>query len=400
MSIASTTGNTTGQPIAGTKNQTEESFDYIIVGAGCAGLSLVMAILENPALQQKKLLIIDKGPKSGNDRTWCFWKKTGSDHFTEKLIHRQWSKLWCRHPLGNIELQMGNYRYNMIRSADYYKYCFQQISKAPQCKVLFAEVKDLDPSTGRVQTTQGDYLATYIFSSVMPHAPVLKPKHWYLMQHFKGWWIETETDCFDPATAELMNFNTTQQYGCAFVYTLPVSARRALVEFTLFSDYLLEEDQYKAALIDFITMQLGISQYRIVEEEYGVIPMTNYPFPEREGCIFYIGTAGGQTKASTGYTFNNIQKHAKAMALALATGGEPNTTPPSRRFGFYDSVLLRVLQERKIPGADVFYRMFLKNKATRVLRFLDNETHIGEELAIMSRTNKAVFLPAAIKELI
>lgn len=387
------------QSVADSAGKTAQSFDYIIVGAGCAGLSLAMSILENPALGQKKLLIIDKAPKSGNDRTWCYWQKKGAKHWTDQLIHHQWNQLWCRHPQGNISLDLGNYNYRMIRSREYYQYCFQQINKAPQCQVHFAEVKEIDAVTGRVLTSQGDFSGAYVFSSVLQQPPVLKANQWYLMQHFKGWWIETETDCFDPEQAELMNFNTTQQYGCAFVYTLPVSKRKALVEFTLFNDKLLEENEYKAALQEFIQHQLGISAYWVMEEEYGVIPMTNYPFPTQNDKLFYIGTAGGQTKASTGYTFLNIQKNAVAIARALATIGVPLVAPPSRRFRFYDSVLLRVLQERRLPGADVFYQMFLKNKATTVLRFLDNETHIGEELTIMSRTKKSVFLPAAMKEL-
>jgi lycopene beta-cyclase len=127
--------------------------------------------------------------------------------------------------------------------------------------------------------------------------------------------------------------------------------------------------------------------------------MTNLVFPTQQEKITYIGTAGGQTKASTGYTFQYIQKHSDALVAALRKTGDVNITSPAKRFRFYDSVLLRVLHERKLAGADVFYRLFLKNPASRVFRFLDNETSFPEELQIMNSTPKGIFVSAALKEL-
>jgi lycopene beta-cyclase len=128
--------------------------------------------------------------------------------------------------------------------------------------------------------------------------------------------------------------------------------------------------------------------------------MTNYHFKEREGKVIYIGTAGGQTKASTGYTFSNMQKHARRIAKGLAQN-DPRLliSPTPNKFRFYDSTLLRVLQEQRIDGADVFYRLFKKNPADRIFRFLDNESSLFDELAIMLSAPKRVFTVAALREL-
>jgi lycopene beta-cyclase len=144
---------------------------------------------------------------------------------------------------------------------------------------------------------------------------------------------------------------------------------------------------------------MKLEHYQITEVENGIIPMTNLSFPKHEDKITYIGTAGGQTKASTGYTFHYIQKHSDALVTKLRETGEVAVASTPKRFRFYDSVLLRVLHERKLPGAEVFFQLFMKNPASRVFRFLDNESSLLDELQIMNSTPKSIFVPAALAEM-
>jgi lycopene beta-cyclase len=371
--------------------------DYIIIGAGCAGLSLAVRLAQDAHFADKKILIIDKAPKSLNDRTWCLWENKPG--YFEQLVHHRWSNMYVRHALGSKHLNMQDYAYKLIRGIDFYKHCFQIISQAPNVQVHYGAVSSIDAAKGEVITDGGHFAAAHIFSSVLLQEPELKPGEFYLLQHFRGWWIETDEDFFDPTAADLMNFRTGQQHGCAFVYVLPISKRRALVEYTLFTEDTLQDHEYDDALKQFIAHEMQLTQYQITEVENGIIPMTNLVFPTQQEKITYIGTAGGQTKASTGYTFQYIQKHSDALVAALRKTGDVNITSPAKRFRFYDSVLLRVLHERKLAGADVFYRLFLKNPASRVFRFLDNETSFPEELQIMNSTPKGIFVSAALKEL-
>jgi len=373
-------------------------YDYIILGAGCSGLSLLVRLIQSGEFHQKKILLIDKQPKNLNDRTWCFWEKDPG--YFEDIIHHRFNKLWVKHPAGNINLNIASYTYKMIRGIDFYNHCFNIINKARNVTVMYGEVSGIDTERGIVSSGEEQYEAKSIFSSVLLQPPQLYKGQHYLLQHFHGWWIETTEDFFNPAEADLMNFKTSQQYGCAFVYVLPVSSRRALVEYTLFTETQLKTSEYEDGLSIFIHDELKLINYAITETEHGVIPMTNIRFPVQQGRVFFIGTAGGQTKPSTGYTFRFIQKQSEALVAALIKNGSPQVAKVARRFMFYDSVLLRVLQERKLGGADLFYKMFLKNKASKVLRFLDNETSFSEELLIMNSTKKTVFIPAAIKELI
>jgi len=372
-------------------------FDFIIIGTGCAGLSLAVKMIESGAFTHRKILLLDREQKKRNDRTWCFWENKPG-HF-ESILHHRWDNLSVNHPAGKIPLNIAPYSYKMIRGADFYRYCFDVITKAENVTVVYGEVTKVDAAAGTVTANETTYTATQIFSSVLMDMPQLAAHQFYLLQHFKGWWIETDTDFFDPSAADLMNFNTSQQNGCTFVYVLPVSRRKALIEYTLFSESILEDILYDDGLKIFSSDQLQLTNYTITETEKGVIPMTNLQFPKQEGKVFFIGTAGGQTKASTGYTFQFIQRQTADIVAQLQKGSMVIMPSVPSRFGFYDSVLLRVLHERKLSGADVFYHMFQKNKASKILRFLDNDSSFFEEIVIMNNTRKMIFIPAAIKEL-
>lgn len=355
-------------------------------------------MMESGKFKNQKILLLDRVFKNRNDRTWCFWEKDKG--YFESIVYHQWTHLQIKHPDGELNLDADGYRYKMIRSADFYKHCLSIASASPNVSVLYEEVTAIDASNGIVTCGEQQFTANYLFSSVLLQQPVLQPKELYLLQHFMGWFIETETDSFSPDTAQLMNFNVSQQRGCTFVYVLPVSSRKALIEYTLFSEEELQEEEYRQGLQAFIKNQLSLSDYTIAEVEKGIIPMTNLDFPRQAGKVIYIGTAGGQTKASTGYTFQSIQKQAAAIVEKLATHQAPLVPASPQRFRFYDSVLLRVLHERKMAGADIFYQMFRHNKASRVFQFLDNETNFLDELSIMNSSRKSVFIPAALKEML
>ena len=151
---------------------------------------------------------------------------------------------------------------------------------------------------------------------------------------------------------------------------------------------------------DYISKFLQIDSYKIVEEEFGVIPMTNHKFPSAIGGIINIGTAGGQTKASSGYTFRFIQKHAARIVENLIKRNNPFIALPGgpARFKFYDSTLLHILQHNTLPGDKIFTRLFKKNKPRQVLRFLDNESSLVDELKIISSLPTMPFLKAAWKQ--
>ncbi|HEX2848085.1 MAG TPA: lycopene cyclase family protein [Chitinophagaceae bacterium] len=375
----------------------QKQYDYIIAGAGCAGLSLLLRIIRNPALSNKKILLIDKDDVKSNDRTWCFWEKEPG--FFENLVYRQWSRLDFFGENYEEELDILPYHYKMIKGQDFYTYCFSEIKKHPQVDFLYDEIKDITTKDSRsfirLANQTLDAGNALVFTSIHQLPPSRK-NDITLLQHFKGWVIQTEQPVFAIHKATLMDFRVHQQHGTSFSYVLPLDEQTALVEYTLFTPTLLEKEQYDKELNDYITHQLQISAYTIKEEEYGVIPMTSFSYPFYKNGAYHIGTAGGQTKASTGYTFRFIQKQSQQIADCLATGRSPLTIPTTpSRFRFYDNTLLHILYHNQLPGKKIFSDLFRKNDPACVLRFLDNESSFKDEWKIISSLPTWPFLKAA-----
>lgn len=376
----------------------EEQYDYIITGAGCAGLSLVMHILSSGHAVDKKILLLDKDVKNSNDRTWCFWEK--EEGLFQPIVYKEWKQLKFQSAGFLKQLEIEPYTYKLIRGIDFYHYCFEKIKNHPNIHFVQGHVQEVvsNKKETYVKIDGKKIAGKYIFNSIIFQKPRLSPHHHWLLQHFKGWFIEADHETFDPASAILMDFNTDQHKGAAFFYVLPFSKTKALVEYTLFSPAVLTDAEYEDSLKNYIDNTLKISGYTVYEKESGSIPMTNYVFPNMDNHIINIGTAGGQTKASSGYTFRFIQKQSQSIAANLAKGLSPLNKPVSKRFAFYDSILLRILSERKLEGREIFKRLFEKNKGAAVLKFLDNETSIMQELSIISSLPTMPFLKSAIRQ--
>jgi lycopene beta-cyclase len=343
---------------------------------------------------------VDKEPKNKNDRTWCFWE-TGTGFF-ESIVCKKWESLWFHGDDFSKKLHILPYRYKMIRGIDFYDHCLSIIQQQKNISIRYGTVHDMgnDGNTAWLMLDNEKLSAGYIFNSILFSKPAPARKEFYLLQHFKGWLIETEHPVFDDREATLMDFRVDQQKGTCFVYLMPLDPSRALVEYTLFSKELLPAPGYDAGLKSYINDFLPGISYRVTEEEFGVIPMTNHAFPRNNGRIIQLGTAGGQTKASSGYTFRFIQKHSEAIVKQLADGKENLRLPrASAKYHFYDSVLLNVLATGKLPGHQVFTRLFSKNNPQDIFQFLDNESSLSQEIKLISSLPTLPFLKAGMQQL-
>ena len=395
-------------------------YDLVFLGGGCATLSLLTRLIESNACRDKRFLIIDPSDKKSNDRTWCFWEK-GSGYF-EKLVHHEWGELDFKQSGFSDSLDMGGYQYKMVRGIDFYEYCLNVLHTSGQVDFLQDEITDWrvekTDSHGEItaardqklifsggKTGRGEVKASVIFNSIPPDLGKKQPGVVNLLQHFKGVVVECDQFNFDPNRATLMDFRVSQAEGTTFIYVLPLSKNTALVEYTLFTASLLTPEQYNQGIAEYIGEFLGVTNYKIIEEEFGIIPMTTQRFHWYANGAFNIGTAGGQTKGSSGYTFQFIQKRSAQLAALLQSSSDWSkltstllkVSGDAERFHFYDRVLLHVLASNYCPGNQVFATLFEKNPAHRVFQFLDNETNLLQELKIISSLPTWPFLKAAIK---
>jgi lycopene beta-cyclase len=376
-------------------------YDMIFLGGGCAALSLLVRLLDTTQFSHFRFLVIDPSEKKSNDRTWCFWER-GEGYF-ESLVYKQWAQLNFYGPATSIDLDMSGYRYKMIRGLDFYRYCMDRLEQSGRVEWIREAVTSVQSHSDHFRINGQALTAAVVFNSIYRPTPARVD----LLQHFKGWTIETQSPVFDSARATLMDFTVSQQAGTTFVYVMPYDERRALVEYTLFTRQLLSEADYEAGLRQYISAQLGIGdRYRVTEEEFGVIPMTTRRFRFFEEGIFNLGMAGGQTKASSGYTFQFIQKQSQQLVALLSdepadnwAGALQHYQPDPARFHFYDRVLLNVIDGGHLSGQQVFTRLFERNPAHAIFQFLDNETDLMQELRIISSLPVFPFMRAAIKSI-
>jgi lycopene beta-cyclase len=366
-------------------------------------MSLLMRMMQEPFFREKQILIIDQSNKTTNDRTWCFWETEAG--IFESIVQHQWAKANFYSNGFSATLALFPYQYKMIRGIDLYSLVKQEAAKRTNIEWRQEKVVAIDGEKATVILETEIVSAKWIFNSILfDKNPLTTPgaKGYYLLQHFKGWMIETEEDSFDPSIATYMDFRVSQDAGTTFMYVLPVTKTKALIEYTLFTEKLLAPEQYENALKEYISSTLKINTYKIEHEEAGVIPMTNRRFPHQQGRAVYMGIAGGQAKGSSGYAFQFIQKRTAAIIAGLVAGTNRFNRQSfnDKKFHLYDSVLLNVLHHRKMNGDQIFAAIFQKNPPERVLRFLDNETTVWEDLQIMQSVPAGIFLPSALQEMI
>jgi lycopene beta-cyclase len=344
---------------------------------------------------------VDKTLKNKNDRTWCFWTKEKNNWF-DALATKAWDTFIFESVDFKRKFALKPYRYCMIRGIDFYTYCLKELQEDARFELLTAEITALDSQENEalLKTTDNTYVAEYVFNSAFR---TLKKKETHInyVQHFMGWVIETAEPAFDDTCPIFMNFNTEQKNDCLFFYTLPYAKNKALIEYTGFSETRISDNEYISALKNYIENELGISSYTITEKEQGEIPMAESEFINPFGKrVINIGTAGGNSKPSTGYTFYFIQKNTEHLIEQLKSKSKNiQSLARNKRFLLYDKILLQVLHERKISGRAVFTTLFQKNPVARLLAFLNEESTLIEDFGILNSAPKKYFIPPAVKKL-
>ncbi|EGX58513.1 lycopene cyclase [Streptomyces zinciresistens K42] len=382
--------------------------DVAIIGAGAAGLSLAHRLClpapgARPARRPSVVLVTaPPGPLRPPARTWCFWE-AGRGRF-DAAVTTAWRRLRVHPPTGEpIEDDISPLRYKMIRSDDFECLVEHDLTRTGRVRRLEAVVDDVegvaDGARVHARTASGSsrcVQARWVFDSrPLGSLPAARTT---LLQHFHGWFVRTPRPVFDPARADLMDFRTAQPAtGLSFGYLLPTGTRQALVEYTEFSPAVLSADAYEKALRHYTGSVLGLTDFEVTATETGVIPMTDARFARRTGdSVFRIGTAGGATRPSTGYTFAGVQRQTAAVAAALGQGRRPVPPQPHPlRSRAMDAVLLHALDSGLVDGAAFFARLFTRVPMTRLLRFLDGETRPHEELGIGLHTPVLPMLRAA-----
>ncbi|MDC1280435.1 lycopene cyclase family protein [Pelagibacteraceae bacterium] len=354
-----------------------KDFDYIIVGGGCAGLSLAYELQIHKKLEDKTLAIIEPRPKYQKDKTWSFWRI--SPHNFDDCVKKSWKNFSINMPAKIKHLECNNYPYQSIDSGLFYKKINDKLKENRNIS-FFKNIKEINTKN------------SFIFNSV----PSLKINHDSIWQHFYGVEIETKKISFDDSIMNLMDFDCAQRKSIHFFYTLPYSKNSALVETTWLSK-MNDNSQmdYDKQIKDYLENNLKIKDYKITHKEEGAIPLF-YPSNIKEKNKINIGTAGGMTRLSTGYTFLNIQEHSKYIRKNIRNISETKIFEISKKYQFLDKIFLRVQKKYPEKMPDIFFKIF-KGSTNTSIKFLSNKSNFLEDLSIILRMPKLIFIKALFK---
>ena len=382
-----------------------QHFNYIFTGAGLSALMTVYKMVLSGKFNDKSILLLDQDSKKTNDRTWCFWTK--EETLWKSVVSKKWNSALFANENFKRDLDLKPYQYNQIRGLDFYNFVFNELSKHSNITFLNEKVTDINELETHVfvGTEESRFTCDYLFNSIYTKAfAESQTKYPVLQQHFIGWFIKTEAEVFNPEQATFMDFSVEQKGNTRFMYVLPTSKTEALVEYTLFSENLLQKEEYENE-IQIYLKNLGADQYQIIEKEQGSIPMTCFPFWKKNTKrVLNIGTAGGWTKASTGYTFRNSDKKSSELVEFFSNPSSETSRSikmssfhKKSRFWFYDLLLLDILHRHNELGSAIFSSMFKKGNPALIFKFLDEETSLLEDVKVILKCPKIPFIKALFR---
>ena len=328
-------------------------FDYIIIGGGCAGLSLAYELDLHQKLNSKTLAIVEPRTEYKRDKTWSFWK-VGPHNF-EDCVKKNWKEFSIKTPSDSKVIKCDNFPYQTIDSGFFYNKVNKRLIKNKNIK-FFKNIKELKTENA------------FIFNSV----PSLQENKSNLWQHFHGIEIETDKDFFDENILDLMDFDCDQRNNVHFFYVLPFSKNKAMIETTWLSKEDKSLKDYDSQMKNYIN-KLGLKDYKINFKEEGAIPLF-HPLNEKDKNKINIGTAGGMTRLSTGYTFLNIQEHSKYIRMNIENIQSAKKYDIGKKYQFLDKVFLRVLEKHPEKMPIIFSNMFNSSSDT-IIKFLSNKSN-------------------------
>jgi len=375
-------------------------YDYVICGAGCAGMSLAYRMC-NPSFSDKSILIIEKAEKKQNDRTFCHWSKKPGIY--DPILHNKWNKIQFISDRLDKELNIEPYEYKMIKGEDFYKFNLEKINATDHIDYVKAEITSVESSEelAIVNTTDHSYSADIAFKS-FPVRGINYKKDLHVIQHFKGWFVKTESAAFDQRKATFMDFSIPQNGETRFMYVLPKSSTEALIELAVFSHALLSEEEYDSILGNYTKDHLGLGKFEITEIEQGAIPMTTYNFQQHDTSrIVHIGTGAGIVKPSSGFAFRRIQQHSEAIINCIKENNHPRKAQHvfKSKYKLFDKIFLNALLTDKASGQDVFNRLFDKLNPQLIFEFLDEETNFLQELKLFTAPPTLPFIKGFFEEI-
>ena len=370
-----------------------------ILGAGLSGLSLANALLDAGVSQP--IVLVDRRRTWERDRTWCTWL-TGPLRFAP-LASQSWWAWRTRWREQDVVARPARHPYIHLDARVVYEAALDHLAEAPNVEVLTGcTVLGVDPSGEhpKVRTAGATFEADHVFDAMGARSPLVRSRpagEVELVQRFLGWEVEVDRPVFDPSIMTLMDFRAGDEGGVCFMYVLPFSPTRAVVEHTTIGIGGPPTAERRMTLEAELGERWRARQWRVLREERGLIPMTTYPFATHRGPrVHAVGAAAGAIRPSSGYAFTRIQRHVSRIAEAFAAGRPlPRSVGPAR-FRLLDKIFLTALHSRRHASEEMFVSLARTVPADAMARFMTDVSSTRDEAQILSALPKRHMISAAL----
>jgi lycopene beta-cyclase len=373
------------------KGASARAYDAVIVGGGLAGQLCLHALAARAS--RLRVALVERAPTLGGNQTWCCHASDLGESAAENLWF--WPLVEARWPGYHVSFP------GFERTLDGDYLCLSSSSLglasdrvlASRGWAFFGGETVEDVAERQVRLSSGTTLSAAVVLDARGGAlAAYDGRAGY--QKFVGWELEVEDRGALPSLPLLMDATVDQLDGYRFVYVLPFSPTRFLVEDTYFSR---GKDLNLAALRlrlgDYLRAR-GVSRYTLVREEAGVLPMPWAKSPEtRDGLA--IGYRGGFFHPGTGYSLPRALLVADALACTAATvpaaklaQAAKQTLRALRRAFATDDRFARLLNRlafRFVPPARLRDRVFARVyglPAPMLARFYAGRTLLRDRIAL------------------
>ena len=379
----------------------DSSYDIIILGAGCAGMTLACRLAHKG--YEGRVLLVDSRSDFSREQRWCSWGPINIP--VPDAVTRSWQEFIVKG--GGIErnLPTASAPYLHIESKLYLESIQAQLHLKPNFTLLLGcAVDSVDRDTSGhlwyCKTSSSSFTAPLVFDGRNRESEVgvVESDEPWLWQSFAGIVVQAEDQIFDNRSVTLMDFDVEDGDRGAFIYILPFSSNTALIESTLISRTSLSESGHRSKISKYIAdhTSLEVSELSC---EYGNIPMTTYRMPsERAACRYGIGISGGAAKPSTGYAFARIQQQSRAIAEQIVSGRTINVDPrglQDRRRQWLDDVFITAAFNNERFFTQTILTMVRKLPPDLLVRFLAERSTLSDELSVMAAVGSPELVSAA-----
>ena len=372
---------------------TPSAYDLIIIGGGCAGLSLASNLAKLPGTVPK-VLVLEQRLQYRNDRTWCFWDTANAA--CKSLVTHAWPTFRIKEKQQDHAYDALNHSYLMLASDVFYNQALADIDRCSNTKLLLGEeiigsaVKV--NQAWQVKTASGEYSAKWLVDT-RPHRDTMESDS-VLWQSFFGQEIALDEAHFDADQCVLMDFDDGFANGLAFVYFLPTSSKQALIEYTVFSEHRYNKEALQPMLLQAVAQYTGQIAHRVVRDECGVLPMGNKRIlAHQDPSYVFSGLYAGGARPSSGYAFQRIQAWAQACAVSMVEQNKllPFTTDKWLQ-RFMDDLFLYVIKSQPKMASTLFKALFRHCPLPALVRFMSDQASVYDAFCVMKSLPTFLFI--------